>query len=78
MTGVQTCALPISYVEHGVGHCLVHADGAGQNAAADVGDAGQLQHTLTVNVARLRRKLEKMGLENVILTKKGIGYMVEA
>ena len=35
-------------------------------------------NTLTVNVARLRRKLEKMGLENVILTKKGIGYMVEA
>lgn len=33
---------------------------------------------MTVNVARLRRKLEKMGLENVILTKKGIGYMVEA
>ena len=27
-------------------------------------------NTLTVNVARLRRKLEKMGLENVILTKK--------
>ena len=33
-------------VEHSVGHCLVHADGAGQNAAADVGDAGQLQQAL--------------------------------
>ena len=27
-------------------------------------------NTLTVNVARLRRKLERMGLKNVILTKK--------
>lgn len=35
-------------------------------------------NTLTVNVARLRRKLEQMGIENAIQTKKGIGYMVEA
>ena len=33
-------------VEHGVGDCLVHADRAGQNAAAYVGDAGQLQQAL--------------------------------
>ncbi|TCD46117.1 DNA-binding response regulator [Streptococcus sp. X16XC17] len=31
-------------------------------------------NTLTVNVARLRRKLADMGLENLILTKKGVGY----
>ena len=33
-------------VEHGVGHSLVHADRAGQNAAAYVGDAGQFQQAL--------------------------------
>ncbi len=35
-------------------------------------------NTLTVNVARLRKKLEKTGLKDKIITKKGIGYMVEA
>lgn len=33
-------------------------------------------NTLTVNVTRLRKKLEEIGLDNYILTKKGIGYMV--
>ncbi len=33
-------------------------------------------NTLTVNVTRLRKKLEEMGIENYIITKKGIGYMV--
>lgn len=32
-------------------------------------------NTLTVSVARLRRKLEEMGLEDFILTRKGLGYM---
>lgn len=32
-------------------------------------------NTLTVNVNRLRQRLEEVGLENVILTKKGLGYM---
>ena len=36
------------------------------------------ENTLTVNVARLRRKLESCGLVGFILTKKGQGYMVEA
>ena len=31
-------------------------------------------NTLTVNVARLRKKLEECGLANFITTKKGIGY----
>ncbi|MCW6667450.1 response regulator transcription factor [Aerococcaceae bacterium NML190938] len=31
-------------------------------------------NTLTVNVARLRRKLADIGLEDFITTKKGIGY----
>lgn len=35
-------------------------------------------NTLTVNVARLRRKLETVGLKEMILTKKGIGYMVRS
>ena len=34
------------------------------------------ENTLTVNVTRLRRKLEAVGLEHCITTKKGIGYMV--
>ena len=34
-------------------------------------------NTLTVNVARLRKKLEEIGAENWIQTKKGIGYIVE-
>lgn len=35
------------------------------------------ENTLTVNVTRLRRKLEKIGLSHFITTKKGIGYLVE-
>lgn len=33
-------------------------------------------NTLTVNMTRLRRKLEGMGLEDFILTKKGMGYRI--
>ena len=33
-------------------------------------------NTLTVNIARLRKKLEDAGLSDFITTKKGIGYMV--
>ena len=36
------------------------------------------ENTLTVNVTRLRKKLGTIGLEELIVTKKGIGYMVEA
>lgn len=34
-------------------------------------------NTLTVNITRLRRKLEQKGLDGFIKTKKGEGYMVE-
>lgn len=34
-------------------------------------------NTLTVNVTRLRKKLEETGLRDYIRTKKGIGYLVE-
>lgn len=34
------------------------------------------ENTLTVNMARLRKKLETAGLAGFIATKKGIGYMV--
>lgn len=33
-------------------------------------------NTLTVNMTRLRRKLDGMGLNGFIITKKGMGYMV--
>jgi len=35
------------------------------------------ENTLTVNVARLRKKLEQKGLDDFIKTKKGMGYLVE-
>ena len=34
-------------------------------------------NTLTVNVARLRKKLEETGIADFITTKKGIGYIIE-
>lgn len=34
-------------------------------------------NTLTVNVTRLRKKLDEAGLQNFIITKKGLGYLVE-
>lgn len=33
-------------------------------------------NTLTVNVTRLRKKLEEIGLSDYIRTKKGVGYLV--
>lgn len=35
------------------------------------------ENTLTVNIARLRRKLEAAGLSDYITTKKGLGYLIE-
>ena len=35
------------------------------------------ENTLTVNVARLRKKLEGAGLRDLIRTRKGAGYLVE-
>ncbi len=34
------------------------------------------ENTLTVNMNRLRKKLEEAGIENFILTKKGVGYQL--
>lgn len=34
-------------------------------------------NTLTVNISRLRKKLEDLGLGDCIKTKKGIGYIIE-
>lgn len=36
------------------------------------------ENTLTVNVGRLRKRLEHAGLENFILTKFGVGYLIES
>ena len=35
------------------------------------------ENTLTVNVSRLRKKLESAGLSDFIETKSGMGYIVE-
>lgn len=34
-------------------------------------------NTLTVNVTRLRKRLEEIGLSDFIVTKKGLGYLIE-
>lgn len=34
-------------------------------------------NTLTVNVNRIRKKLEEIGLEDAIITKTGLGYMIK-
>lgn len=39
-------------------------------------DAFVDDNTLTVNIARLRKKLAESGLDHFITTKKGLGYMV--
>ncbi|MDD3340116.1 MAG: response regulator transcription factor [Lachnospiraceae bacterium] len=41
-------------------------------------DAYVDDNALTVNIARLRKKLEGMGLADYIITKRGIGYQVNA
>ena len=35
------------------------------------------ENTLTVNVGRLRKRLEGVGLEDFIITKFGVGYLIE-
>lgn len=35
------------------------------------------ENTLSVNVARLRKKLESAGLTDFVVTRKGLGYMVD-
>lgn len=37
-------------------------------------DAYVDENTLSVNVNRLRKKLDSIGLESFIVTKKGLGY----
>ncbi len=34
-------------------------------------------NTLTVNVNRLRRRIALLGLEDFIVTRKGMGYIIE-
>ena len=33
-------------------------------------------NTLTVNINRLRKRLDEIGLKDFILTKKGVGYQL--
>ena len=35
------------------------------------------ENTLSVNMNRLRKKCENIGLIDFIVTKKGLGYMIE-
>ena len=36
------------------------------------------ENTLSVNVGRLRKKLEAAGLTDFIATRHGVGYIIEA
>ena len=40
-------------------------------------DAYVDENTLNVNMARLRKKLEQVGFSDLIVTRKGIGYLIE-
>lgn len=40
-------------------------------------DAYVDENTLTVNVTRLRKKLDALGVKSLIKTKKGMGYIIE-
>lgn len=35
------------------------------------------ENTLTINISRLRKKLDQAGLTNFIATRKGLGYVIE-
>lgn len=41
------------------------------------GEAFVDENTLSVNMTRIRKKLESVGLNDFIVTKKGLGYIVE-
>ncbi|MCT7786507.1 MAG: winged helix-turn-helix domain-containing protein, partial [Lactobacillus iners] len=41
------------------------------------GDAFIDDNTLAVNIARLRKKLKTVGYDELIQTKKGIGYYLK-
>lgn len=45
----------------------------------DIWDAKEFvdENTLTVNVTRVKAKLEELGLKNVIKTRRGLGYTLE-
>lgn len=34
------------------------------------------ENTLTVNINRLRNRLEQVGIKDLIVTQKGIGYII--
>ena len=34
------------------------------------------ENSLTVNVARLRQRLKQIGVEELISTRKGVGYLI--
>ena len=36
------------------------------------------ENTLTVNINRLRKKLDSAGLTHFIITKFGVGYLIES
>ncbi len=40
-------------------------------------DAFVDENTLSVNITRLRRKLAAVGAEDLIKTRKGMGYLIE-
>ena len=75
MTGVQTCALPILL------YFLVSKRGQIVSREEIINYLWESEsfiddNTLTVNMKRLRTKLEEVGLQDIIETKRGQGYIL--
>ena len=79
MNGEELHLTPIEYkllclLAHNIGKVLTHTYITqkiwGSSMESDIA-------SLRVFMATLRKKLEAVGMQNLIVTKKGLGYMVE-
>ena len=78
----QGAAIPLSKNEYRILLCLMENKGrvvSREKLMERLWETDSFidENTLTVNVGRLRRKLEAAGLKNFIATKIGVGYIVE-
>ena len=78
----QGAAIPLSKNEYRILLCLMENKGrvvSREKLMERLWETDSFidENTLTVNVGRLRRKLEAAGLKDFIATKIGVGYIVE-
>lgn len=74
--------IPLSKNEYRILFCLMESKGkviSRELLMEKLWDTDQFvdENTLTVNINRLRKKLEAAGLNNFITTKFGVGYIIE-